>query len=208
MLKYAVKSVEKPDWDKIEKAPIDKFIWLTEYCPVSFGQLAFVEGEGLHVRLTCFEASPKAVYSGFYGPVYKDSCLEFFASFGDSDKYMNCEMNSAGAALIGIGTGRHGRHRIDEYIDVPKITASCTGESWSVETVFTIDDIEKLFKIRIGVGTIFRGNLYKCGDETETEHYGTWNLVNSEKPDFHRPESFGLFEIKNQKVKNTCVKLM
>jgi len=196
MLKYAVKAVDKLIWNEIEKAPIDKFVWLREYCPISYGQLAFVEGEGLHVRLTCFESSPKAVYSDFYSSVYKDSCLEFFAAFGESGKYINCEMNSAGASLIGIGTERHGRHRIDEFIEVPKITASHTADSWSVEVVFTQDDIEKLFGTRIRVGTVFKGNLYKCGDETEIEHYGMWNPVESAKPDFHRPESFGTFEIK------------
>ena len=36
-----------------------------------------------------------------------------------------------------------------------------------------------------------RANFYKCGDLTKQEHYLSWNRVECEKPDFHRPEYFG-----------------
>ena len=35
------------------------------------------------------------------------------------------------------------------------------------------------------------GNFYKCGDETEFEHYGAWNKVENPSPDFHLPQYFG-----------------
>ena len=35
-----------------------------------------------------------------------------------------------------------------------------------------------------------RGNFYTC-DETLHEHYGVWNPVMANQPDFHRPECFG-----------------
>ncbi len=38
-----------------------------------------------------------------------------------------------------------------------------------------------------------RGNFYKCGDETKSEHYGMWNNIDSPKPNFHLPECFGDF---------------
>ena len=37
----------------------------------------------------------------------------------------------------------------------------------------------------------FKGNFYKCGDETKTPHYGSWNPIENPTPDFHRPEGFG-----------------
>ncbi|MBR1970023.1 MAG: hypothetical protein IKA17_06675 [Clostridia bacterium] len=37
------------------------------------------------------------------------------------------------------------------------------------------------------------GNLYKCGEDTEKEHYVTYYPIVSEKLDFHRPEFFGEF---------------
>ena len=35
-----------------------------------------------------------------------------------------------------------------------------------------------------------RANFYKCGDLTKHEHYISWNSVECEEPDFHRPEYF------------------
>ena len=46
-----------------------------------------------------------------------------------------------------------------------------------------------------GHGYTFRGNFYKCGDETAIPHYGMWNPVGTENADFHRPEYFGDFVI-------------
>src|SRR5690625_7843138 len=44
-----------------------------------------------------------------------------------------------------------------------------------------------------------RANFYKCGDETETPHYLSWNPIDTARPDFHQPSYFGrlLFECKN-----------
>ena len=36
-----------------------------------------------------------------------------------------------------------------------------------------------------------KGNFYKCGDDTKYPHFGCWNEVVWEEPDFHRPECFG-----------------
>jgi hypothetical protein len=34
-------------------------------------------------------------------------------------------------------------------------------------------------------------NFYKCGDKTDKPHYLSWNRIETEKPNFHRPEFFG-----------------
>ena len=39
------------------------------------------------------------------------------------------------------------------------------------------------------------GNLYKCGGENQ--HYVSYYPVQTEKPDFHRPEFFGEFVLEN-----------
>jgi hypothetical protein len=36
-----------------------------------------------------------------------------------------------------------------------------------------------------------KANFYKCGDETSVPHYVSWNPIEVENPDFHRPEFFG-----------------
>ncbi|MDD6236825.1 MAG: carbohydrate-binding family 9-like protein, partial [Clostridiales bacterium] len=39
--------------------------------------------------------------------------------------------------------------------------------------------------------TELRGNFYKCGDKTKHPHFGMWNPINNEFPDFHLPQFFG-----------------
>ena len=36
-----------------------------------------------------------------------------------------------------------------------------------------------------------RMNLYKCGDNLSHPHFLSWRPIQTEKPDFHRPEFFG-----------------
>ena len=40
------------------------------------------------------------------------------------------------------------------------------------------------------------GTVYKCGDCLPVPHFISWNPIQTENPDFHRPEFFGqmLFE--------------
>jgi hypothetical protein len=40
-------------------------------------------------------------------------------------------------------------------------------------------------------GQVWRGNFYKCGDETSRPHWGAWAPVSA--VNFHVPEEFGLF---------------
>ena len=43
-------------------------------------------------------------------------------------------------------------------------------------------------------GQTIKANFYKCGDELQTPHFLSWNPINIEKPDFHRPDFFGSLE--------------
>ena len=75
-------------------------------------------------------------------------------------------------------------------------TAVKEEDKWSVEAFVSINDLNKIYGVDkevFKVGYEFKGNFYKCGDETEIEHYLMWNRVETEKPDYHRPEYFGKF---------------
>ena len=200
MKEYRIKITDREniDWSKVEKAEINECVWLFDYQPVCFAQAVFIKDEGFLIRMECFEKDPKAVQKGFYSDVYKDSCLEMFAKFDrDSEKYVNIEMNSIASSLIAIGEGRHGRVKITEFISRPfPVKAEKNEESWAVTVFVSLTDLEKIYgvkKEKFIAGYEFYGNFYKCGDETETEHYLMWNRVETEKPDYHRPEFFGKF---------------
>jgi hypothetical protein len=191
-MRYNVKTVKEINWDAAEVAPISNYAWDGSYTPEADARLLYVTDRGLAARLCCRESAPKTVYRDFYDPVFRDSCLEFFFAAEKNGRYVNCEMNSAGTALIAVGESRHSRLRIDEIIVPPPVKAECGDGIWSVEVFFSLDDLARIFgEIRLAEGITLYGNFYKCGDETEFPHYGAWSPVETTVPDFHRPEYFG-----------------
>jgi Carbohydrate-binding family 9 len=135
--------------------------------------------------------------------VYEDSCVEFFIAPSDDGIYYNFELNAIGTCLMASGTERGNRSRIAPGIisairrfgssGVKSISEKSGEFSWTLTlaiplTVFIHHDIKEL------KGRIFRANFYKCGDKLTVPHYLSWNPVGAEKPDFHRPEYFGLLK--------------
>lgn len=199
MNNYIIKQVDTINWDKIEKAYIESYTWGREYTPVSYGQIALIKNIGFAVRLTSYETNPKALYTGYNEPVYKDSCLEFFASFNnDSPLYMNFEANSNGAFLAAVRADRKNKTPIDRIVDTAeiKIKGVKNTDNWFVEYILPFGVIGKLFqKDSFISGDTFMGNIYKCGDETSIPHYGSLYPIDLPSPDFHCPKFFGKFEI-------------
>ena len=198
MRTYRVVCCESPDWPTIEKAPIDCYPWGGDYRPRAYGQCAFLPGRGLAVRLTAWERDPKAVYAANGDPIYKDSCLEFFASFvAHSQKYMNFEMNANGAYLASVRTNKADKRMVADLTGALPVVRAERGDGfWSVETLFTEDFIRDCFDgCRLTCGGAFRGNFYKCGDETASPHFGCWSPIENPEPSFHLPAYFGEFRI-------------
>ena len=192
-MKYIIKSMEKPDFRKASVAKIDVYKWGDGYCPRAEARLIYVKKTGFVLRMKAYESEPKAVYGSYNDPVYKDSCLEFFASFDkNSPKYMNFEMNSRGAFLAAVRTERKNKTPVDRLAsELPRVRPMKGDGWWGVEVTFTPDFIEKTFGVRdFRRGSVIRGNFYKCGDETPRPHFGMFSPVESETPDFHRPEFF------------------
>lgn len=183
-------------WSRVEKTMIDECVWMDDYKPVCYAQVCYVKGDGFWARLTCEESNPKAVHEGFFSDVYKDSCLEMFAKWDDaSDKYINIEMNSKGSCLIALGADRYDRTPIDKLCGHPfDVKAEVKDKEWNVTVHVTEEDLCKIYGMsadKFVPGYVIMGNFYKCGDETDVEHYVMWNPVGTEKPDYHRPEFFG-----------------
>lgn len=203
---------EQVDWTTVPAARIATYQWLGGgYEPVAEARLVFVPDFGFILRMSCNEQDPRAVYTEYNQPVYTDSCLEFFAAWVDGDsRYMNMEMNARGTLLSCLGPGRGDRIPVADLTGgrIPTVTGSLTeGDSlstggchapdwWHVTALIPTTLLARVYGVpetRFGPGMTFRGNFYKCGDETPIPHYGMWNPVGTEKPDFHRPEFFGTF---------------
>lgn len=172
-------------------AAIDRYAWGGDYRPEARAWMAW-DAAGLHALLAAKEETVSARVRDFNGDVWTDSCLEcFLRPFADDPRYLNIEVNAAGAALIGLGEGRENRMRLAACPAGMDIRASRhDGGWWAVAYTVPFALIEALFGRRPRPGDALRGNFYCC-DETLHPHFGSWSPVAAPAPDFHRPECFG-----------------
>lgn len=194
---------EKSIWDHAKTAEIACFPWdQNGYKPKSEAKVLYTE-KGLHVYMISYENKITATYTKMNDPVYRESCMEFFIkpNPGKDDRYLNFEFNALGTLNLGLGKDRFGRQAIQESeLEGFKIWASVNkgnindycGPFWTLRFFIPFDFMEKYVgKINIESGTEMYGNFYKCGQVVEYPHYGSWNEIISNQPDFHRPEHFG-----------------
>lgn len=199
MRQYTVKrfaSYNDVDWTKVPVAPIDVYRWLKDYTPECGAQVVMIDGFGFVAHLFCFESNPMAKRTEFFSDVWCDSCLEFFASFDNTKTdYVNVEMNSVSTSHIAFGKSRYGRVKLTDITEKPFYVRSVVREGkWSATAFIPFSDLEKIFGIDKSLfksGYSFRGNFYKCGDETPIEHYGVWNDIELDEADYHVPDYFG-----------------
>ena len=117
--------------------------------------------------------------------------------------YYNMECSCIGTFLVGAGAERNNREHAPREVMEKVSRWSSLGRTpfeerigectWEVALVipYTV-----FFKHRITSldGQTIKANFYKCGDELQTPHFLSWNPINIEKPDFHRPDFFGSLE--------------
>ena len=152
----------------------------SEYLQVDF----FVEEP-----LDCFRA--EVMEDG--GHSWEDSCVEIFLQNpSNPSEYFNFETTSRGFILAAHGPDRENRTLFDSNtlakIERTRQLASIIGDfiSWGM----SIRIPASIFGLKTLDGTTLRGNLYKCADKSKTPHYLSAFPIDTERPDFHRPEFF------------------
>ncbi len=187
--------IKKRNVDKCEKIYIDKSLWGTDnYKPEVYAQIAH-DSEGFVIKFTVHEKNPKCIHKNHLEYVHLDSCIEWFVNFAPekTDKYFNFEINAAGAMNVGFRKNR------DEYklltpeeINSFNIKTEIFDDYWTGEYKIPFAFIAtKIDGYKFEENPKIKTNLYKCGDETEFEHYMSCFDIPLEKPDFHCPQYFG-----------------
>ena len=177
----------------LEEARIDIFPWdQGGYKPECKVRIGWDEG-GLHVFMFCLETEPKKEVQAFCGPVCHDSCMELFMNPNpaQSKLYFNYECNAHPNVFLSIGTCRGDRMKPKQLPKGMGPSVKEMGIGWGIQYMVTAEFLEQYFNMTLKSGAKMKANFYKCGDKTEHPHYGCWNQVEWEKPDFHRPEFFG-----------------
>jgi hypothetical protein len=138
--------------------------------------------------------------------VYRDSCVEFFFTPGGDPGqrgYFNLETNSVGVKLFGahIPGSKAEKFTAEDFASV--VTASSLKgpidpelvkpTTWTLEYKIPLALLARFAKVeRPKPGTAWRGNFYKCADESSHPHWLTWSPVMGAKPSFHLPQYFGI----------------
>lgn len=147
-----------------------------------------------HVR--CLDLRAAALEDN--GPVWEDSCCEFFVKDNSDGTYYNFEMNCIGTLLAAKRTGRDDAvhfteeqlSRIIRHSTLERKARELNGKifGWSVALCIPMEligiDPENL-------PDSIKANFYKCADKSAHPHFISWSRIDTPSPDFHRPEFFG-----------------
>lgn len=167
------------------------------YFPRVVFQMAHNSKE-LFIRFSVDEETAAARMTENNSQVCRDSCVEFFLSLDDSG-YYNFEFSCTGVTMLGFRKSRpQAVYATEEIISRIKRHPSL-GQGCFDETIMTKPwellvaiPTTALFKHHLDNwdGITAKGNFYKCGDNLSKPHYITFAPIDTEKPDFHRPEFF------------------
>lgn len=196
---YTIARVDaQPNWDDIARLDIDDAEWTDSFGISAHAQLCY-DDQAIYVHMWAEEQDVRATYTPDdpLASCYEDSCLEFFlAPEADDARYLNFEFNPNCAVCNEIGVQKTDRIRLLPAADVFNASSARTSTGWEITYQIPFDYIRALYPtFNSESGMQLRGNFYKCGNLTANKHYLVWNHVDSEKPNFHTPDSFGILTL-------------
>ena len=197
MKEYIVRAVDELDWSTVEEQSINECRWSPNPAPAAGLRAVLVNGKALYVLVKSYAVPARAENTEPDSSVWEDSCLEFFFTI-DNERYVNLEANANSALRASFGAGRRDRKSLREMgIVMPEVKAARCDTAWQAEFKVPMESIKALWGRELAVGDSFRANFYSCGDKTPAPHFASWNPVETDTPDFHRPEYFGLVKIED-----------
>lgn len=147
------------------------------------------------------EKSILAAVTETNGGVANDSCVEFFFDPQEDGNYYNFEFSCIGTKHLAYGPGRADRVfvapdiiereiRVKSSLGTQSFKEKTGNHSWEMTIIIPASTLVHNPGIQLK-GLTTRANFYKCGNKTAEAHYVSWNPVETERPDFHRPAYFG-----------------
>ncbi len=196
------------NWQRAETLSITHFPWPDSGHRPHVKARALYDAEALYIHFRVEDQYVRAVAKNFQDSVCLDSCVEFFvAPLPHSDAYFNFEVNCGGTMLLHRcpssaerAAGRPSEDVLPEdgatiqiAHSLPKIVEPERAQktTWTVEYRVPFALFSKYFAAPVPqAGDQWRANFYKCGDATSHPHWGSWALVETERPNFHQPAFF------------------
>jgi len=189
-------------WEKAETLEIRNFRPEgSDHRPQTSARLLY-DARGIHGIYRVQDRYVRCERTEYGSDAWKDSCVEFFVQPKPDCGYFNLEMNCGGAFLCWhiidptpapqffmppeIGQQIKTRSSLPRTVD-PEITEPVT---WMLQFFVPFAVYEKMVGPLGEIpGQTWRGNFYKCGDETSHPHWASWSPV--DEFNFHLPRCFG-----------------
>jgi hypothetical protein len=194
-----------PSWKNVEPLEIAAIRPEgSDHRPVTQCKLQYGE-HGLYGLFKVQDKYIRCVHHRYQSDVYKDSCVEIFLQPKSGFGYFNFEFNCGGCLLASYitdpsradGKIKHftplsleADHLIRRYHSLPALMdPECTdSKTWYLE-FFIPFELMADFVGEISTELPWRGNLFKCGDETSHPHWLSWSGLG--ELNFHDPRRFG-----------------
>ncbi len=201
MKTYSIKKISsEADINACELFEITDFQWEAKRKPYTKGRIGYIEGKGLYIEMETDETDTIVTHHNDREMVCDDSAMEVFAAFprdgirpeSTDVPYFNFEINAEGCMYAKFGESRKERDFLSEdTYDRANVETIQSDEGWSLNFYIPESSIaEKLGYNPFSDGHVFYMNFYKIAQNEEIIHFGAFNHINSDHPDFHRPQDF------------------
>ncbi len=188
---YKITNIEDKAWESANVAKVEQVNWKEFDCYPKMETRILYSDFGIHIKLTTDEKNLVASQREQNSPVSDDSCMEFFFRPNENDPhYFNFEFNPFGTMYMAVRTSRYDSYHPAEDKKYFGVVSEVGADEWSVMFSVPFEIIDR----ELGGHTKkMYGNIQKCGGEKN--HYLSYYPIGTEKPDFHRSEYFGPFEL-------------
>lgn len=172
--------------------------------------------EGLCGLFEVLDKHVRCTRTHFQAEVYKDSCVEIFIRPKAESGYFNFEFNCGGTLLASYitdptrtDTGFKAFTRLStlqgDQVEVFHSMPKIVDPEISKETLWLLGFFIPFALLESFIGPLgdisgqsWRGNVYKCADESSHPHWGAWAPVDA--LNFHLPQCFGMLDFKQPNV--------
>ncbi len=175
------------------------------------------DNDGLYVSFRSHDQYVRCVHTTYQSRVSQDSCVEFFVQPQSNRGYFNFEVNCGGTMLLfyiedptrvdgalfrkyqevspDIARDVRMYHSLPQNIPAEIQEPTEWRVSWFIPFSMMERFVGPIAKPPLGQ---WRGNFFKCGDETSHPHWASWAPI-GEQLRFHQPDCFGNLEFSRAK---------
>ena len=198
---------DDPIWSRADTLEVTQFRpESSEHRPRTLARLLHTS-QGIHGLFQAHDRYVRCVHTGYFGEVWKDSCVEFFAQPKPDRGYFNLEFNCGGAFLCSYITNPERTPTgFKEFTKLPASMGTTIQVRSSLPPRIEPESTEpvvwtlafyvqfSLFEHYVGplgapAGRVWRGNFQKCADDCSHPHWASWAPL--DELNFHRPDCFG-----------------